>query len=41
MEEPQDIDGLLSGLTNEPMNSMDEDELDLSEMENMSDLDRM
>ena len=41
MEEPQDIDGLLSGLANEPMNSMDEDELDLSEMENMSDLDRM
>mgnify|MGYP001159795541 CR=1 FL=1 len=41
MDEPQDIDGLLSGLANEPMDSMAEDELDLSEMENMSDLDRM
>jgi hypothetical protein len=41
MEEPHDIDGLLSGLTNEPMDSMAEDELDLSELENMSDLDRM
>ena len=43
MEEPQDVDGLLSGLVTQDMGSMgpEEDEIDLSEMENMSDLDQL
>lgn len=42
MEEPQDVDGLLSGLVTQGNGQgplPDEDEIDLSEMENMSDLD--
>jgi hypothetical protein len=42
MEEPQDVDGLLSGLVTQDMgNGPEEDEIDLSEMENMSDLDQL
>jgi hypothetical protein len=42
MEEPHDVDGLLSGLVTQggmPPGPHEEDEIDLSEMENMSDLD--
>lgn len=39
MEEPQDVDGLLSGLVGQGEYDNGDDELDLSELENMSDLD--
>lgn len=41
MEEPQDVDGLLSGLVGQDQgqDQYEEDEIDLSELHNMSDLD--